>query len=250
MIYKQKHPLYKLWLRIKKRSIDSYNSGFKGYRAPIPICSDWYHSFDSFVADIPPKPGNYWRLCLVTPRLGYVQGNVYWKKPKRLSTPAEDLHHIQKLPSGKFRVRVYDESGKRISSTAMSLKEALIVRDQMLSETSCVSKQIIKQGMHYIEKVSPNSYRVRITMPNGKRISSTAMSLKEALIVRDQMLSETSFVSHKIIKKGMHHIEKVSPNTYRVRMTMPNGKRICSESMSLKNALIQRDAWLLERQQL
>ncbi len=71
---------HRIWQSMKRRCIDPNHSKFKYYGgAGVSICKEWLDSFESFLADMGPRPSPTHSLDRFPNRRGnYEPGNVRW----------------------------------------------------------------------------------------------------------------------------------------------------------------------------
>lgn len=75
-------PLYRLWYAIKNRCTNPDGQDWKYYGGRgITFCTRW-DSFDLFVADVGPHPGDGWTLDRIDNDGDYEPGNVRWATRK------------------------------------------------------------------------------------------------------------------------------------------------------------------------
>lgn len=72
------HQLYRLWVAMRQRCRDPHASNFAHYGGRgVSVCHRW-EDFDSFCADIPPRPSMEHTLDRIDNDGNYEPGNVRW----------------------------------------------------------------------------------------------------------------------------------------------------------------------------
>lgn len=75
---RSKSPEYKAWCHMKARCLDPNNKDYEHYTSRgITICPEWIDSFETFFANMGPRPAKY-TLERRNNRLGYTPENCYW----------------------------------------------------------------------------------------------------------------------------------------------------------------------------
>ena len=75
-----------IWANMKQRCLNSNNTSYQYYGARgITVCARWLRSFDSFLADVGPRPGPEYQLDRIDNNGNYEPANCRWVTPKENS---------------------------------------------------------------------------------------------------------------------------------------------------------------------
>ncbi len=92
-------PEYRIWKGMKARCECETNSAYKKYGAlGVKVCAEWRSSFESFLSDVGPRPGDRMTLDRINPFGDYEPGNCRW------ATPEEQARNKRKTP-GVFGIQ-------------------------------------------------------------------------------------------------------------------------------------------------
>ena len=72
------------------------NPNCKSYRAGVALHQPWL-KFETFYADLGPRPGRGFILCRLDPDVGFVPGNVQWMTRKEWGL----LQRRHKMPASR-----------------------------------------------------------------------------------------------------------------------------------------------------
>ncbi len=78
---RSKHPLYRLWCRMRERCTSTKRHNAKHYQH-VTVCERW-ESFEAFVEDVPLRPSANHTLDRIDGSRGYEPGNVRWATAKQ-----------------------------------------------------------------------------------------------------------------------------------------------------------------------
>lgn len=82
MPFKNPHPLYQVWQRMKARCLNPANKHFVNYGGRgIKICNDWINDFNQFVIDMGERPQGY-SIDRIDNNGDYTPNNCKWSSKK------------------------------------------------------------------------------------------------------------------------------------------------------------------------
>ena len=88
-------PTYGIWRGMNNRCRNPRNSNYRYYGARgLTVCSEWATSFETFLADVGPRPSPQHTLERVDGDRGYSPDNVVWATPKERNRNCRGLHLI------------------------------------------------------------------------------------------------------------------------------------------------------------
>lgn len=82
-MFKSYTPEYRAWQQMKDRCLNPKNKRFQHYGGRgIKVCARWQRSFDSFLADVGPRPSPKHSIERIKNNRGYTPKNVRWATAK------------------------------------------------------------------------------------------------------------------------------------------------------------------------
>lgn len=70
---------YKTWLGMKRRCYDAKSKDYPNWGGRgIRVCEHWNSSFESFLADMGPRPAGHYSIDRINPNAHYSPGNCRW----------------------------------------------------------------------------------------------------------------------------------------------------------------------------
>lgn len=108
---KQATPEYRVWCGMKKRCYNTHYEGYYRYGGRgIQVSEQWRTSFETFLADVGPRPGPGYTLDRIDVDGNYASGNVRWATAQqqarnRRSSVAHLLARIAELEAENVRLR-------------------------------------------------------------------------------------------------------------------------------------------------
>lgn len=106
-------PEYKPWKSILQRCLNPRDAAFKDYGGRgITVCESWQHSFESFYADMGPRPTPEHSIDRIDNNLGYGPSNCRW------STQTEQCNN-------KRNNRIVEYLGEQMTLTEASIRAGL-----------------------------------------------------------------------------------------------------------------------------